>query len=242
MTALDSRRAARLGGVFCAFALLWTAPLAAQEAGRAEVSAEDEEEAAPVLPPQAEADPAVTLKAVEFFETAVGDSHCIRALDWLDEEDMAPRIYALPPHPETGARDLLFQFLCNRAAYNETHVFITAKPDGSRFALLQFPTPLVDVDYENDDFEGAVLGVRIVGLRLKREIVNASFDPETAEISEFSRWRGISDASSASVWRYVDDPETPFDGGYELTEYQLDASYDGEMNPQRLIPPEVPAP
>ncbi|MDD2868030.1 hypothetical protein [Neomegalonema sp.] len=240
MAALASRRPARLGGAFCVLALVWAAPLKAQEAeveAGAVVEAPEDLEEAPALPPQVEADPVATLRAVEVFEAAAGDSHCIRALDWIDEEDLAPRIYALPPHPETGERDLLFQFLCNRAAYNETHVFIAGKADGSRFDLLQFPAPLVDVDYENDDFEGAVLGVRIVGLQLKREIVNAAFDPETAEISEFSRWRGISDASSSAVWRYVDDPETSFDGGYELKEYQLDASYDGEANPQRLIPP-----
>lgn len=203
-----------LGALCCAFA----APSGAQEAAA-----------------EAEVDPAQLLAAVAFFESVATDDQCLRNLEMLDEEDLAPRVHALPPHPETGAREILFQFLCDRGAYNESFLFVSADPQG-RFALLQFPALDIDVDYVGDDPEGAVQAIRIMGLRLKSAVVNAAFDPETGAISEDSRWRGIGDASSASVWSYAPDPEAPFVSAYRLTEYRVDASYDGEINPVAVIP------
>ncbi len=64
--------------------------------------------------------------------------------------------------PERQAR--LFRFFCGAGAYNESHVYyLYDEIDGLR--ELQFATPELDIRYENDDSEGKVESVTIIGYR-----------------------------------------------------------------------------
>lgn len=207
----------------------------------APLRAQDEEEPQAAEPQQAEVHPERLVAAVDYFDALMGeDEACLRDDEWLDAEDLTPSVYALPAHPETGEAGLLFQFLCHRAAYNESYSFLAMDASGG-FRLLQFPAPTIEVHYENDDSDGEVRAIQILGLELRHRLTNASYDPATGEIGEYSRWRGLGDASSEGVWRFEhEDVPSPLGGNFKLTSYHVDASYDGEMNPVQILP--TPAP
>jgi hypothetical protein len=59
-------------------------------------------------------------------------------------------------------------------------------------------------------------------------LVNSDFDPDTATLSSYSKWRGIGDASSSGTWVFDD-------GRFVLARYEVDASYDGEVNPETIV-------
>ena len=127
--------------------------------------------------------------------------------------------------PESLAR--LYRFLCGRGAYNESHVFIMAD-DANQLKILGFATPDLDIRYQDDDFEKAVESVTVIGFRSAQELVNSDFDPSTLTLTSFAKWRGVGDASSLGTWILRD-------GEFSLTRYEVDASYDGEINPETVI-------
>ena len=65
---------------------------------------------------------------------------------------------------------------------------------------------------------------RVVGLEAVNELVNASFDPETNEISTHEKWAGHGDQSEGSTWKFED-------GRFVLKEYYVDAVADQQVNP-----------
>ena len=176
-------------------------------------------------------------EATAFYDSAMGE-RCAPARDFIPPEDLVPQVYDFAlAQGEEAQNARIYQFLCDRGAYNQIHVFVFAAPDG-RLSLLRFPTPIVEVRYENDDYEGKILGIDITGLSLRTELVNASVEAETGAISEYSLWRGLGDASSSGVWSYDHENATP--GAYNLTSYEVDGSYDGETNPHTVIPTSQP--
>lgn len=127
--------------------------------------------------------------------------------------------------PERHAR--LIRFFCGMGAYNESHVYYLWKEvDG--LGELQFATPELDVRYENDDPEGAVESVAIIGYRADTELVNSFYDEDTRTITSAAKWRGVGDASSSGTWIFRD-------GAFTLVKYDVDASYDGEINPETVL-------
>ena len=123
----------------------------------------------------------------------------------------------------------VYQFFCGAGAYNQRHVFLSwTSDDGVR--PISFARPTYAIDYVTDDLDGAFTGISIVGMDAKMELVNAYLDPEGRTISEWSCWRGLCDASSRGTW--VLDQER---GGFRLVTYDIDPSYDGEVNLIRLV-------
>lgn len=120
----------------------------------------------------------------------------------------------------------LFRFFCFSGAYNEIHVYFIADDEGV-VAPLHFAEPQYDVRYAGDTDE-KVEEIAITGFTASSQLVNSSYDPETRTITAHPQWRGLGDASSHGVWRFVD-------GGFRLVRYEVDASYDGEINPQVLV-------
>lgn len=121
----------------------------------------------------------------------------------------------------------LFVMLCDQGAYNETQVFMLAN-DYGEILPLQFAEPALKISYENDDFEAAVLGVRVQGMSASDMLANAFYDPESRSITSHAKWRGIGDASSTGLWRFKQ-------GRFLLARYEVDASYDGEINMQTIV-------
>lgn len=145
-----------------------------------------------------------------------------------DRVEVFPFTYTYDWDPETVQTVTVFQYQCFMGAYNMASVFfIEDEIDG--FRPLPFAEPTLDIVYEDpDNTESAVVSVDIAGYTGRTTLINAEVDPETGTITTFSRWRGLSDASSSAT--YVLDK-----GQYVLRRYDVDASYDGNMNPETVF-------
>lgn len=132
--------------------------------------------------------------------------------------------YDSPEDPERTAH--LFRFFCLGGAYNEIHVYYIADDDGM-LSPLYFAEPSYDVRYAGDTDE-KVEAISITGFAANGQLVNSDYDPQARTITAHSQWRGVGDASSIGMWVFVD-------GGFRLVRYEVDASYDGEINPQMLL-------
>lgn len=127
--------------------------------------------------------------------------------------------------PERQAR--LFRFFCSMGAYNENHVYyLHNEIDG--LEELQFAMPELDIRYENDDSEGPVESIGIVGYFAEGRLVNSFYDEATKSLTSHAKWRGVGDASSLGYWIFRD-------GQFTLVRYEVDATYDGEINPETVL-------
>ena len=164
---------------------------------------------------------------------SVTHTNCDRHLPGADPSQVEADMYMIPFHytsdteeqPERQAR--LFRFFCTAGAYNESHVYYQYDEDGG-LRELQFSTPELDIRYENDDTEGKVESITVIGYRAEEMLTNSSYDEATKSIVSNSKWRGVGDASSAGTWIFRD-------GEFALVKYDVDASYDGEINPETVF-------
>ena len=125
-----------------------------------------------------------------------------------------------------SSKATLFKFVCSMAAYNETDIFYLANDvDGIR--RLSFAEPLYDYTYSDAD-SAKLKSMKFKGFTSSGELINADFDPKTGKISSFAKWRGLGDASSAGSWAFSD-------GQFVLQSYDIDPTFDGEMNPISVI-------
>ncbi|TIT22771.1 MAG: DUF1176 domain-containing protein [Mesorhizobium sp.] len=127
--------------------------------------------------------------------------------------------------PESETR--LFHFACSAAAYNENSIYYMSD-DVLGVRQLQFAEPEMDIRYENNDSDGKLLGMTIVGFQTSGWATNSDYDEETKTITTFNKWRGIGDASSSGTYLFRN-------GDFSLVQYDVDASYDGEENPQTVV-------
>ncbi|WP_223475112.1 DUF1176 domain-containing protein [Oricola indica] len=122
--------------------------------------------------------------------------------------------------PDRAVR--LYQLPCFYGAYNFSSIwFMETELDG--LGPVHFATPELDIDYADDE-SAVVEKLTVLGFTAVSSLFNAWYDEDTQTISSFSKWRGIADAASSGTWTF-------HDGRFVLTEYQADASYDGEINP-----------
>ena len=168
--------------------------------------------------------------ATRIFTTAhAGKCSAIRP----DGETDAPETYEIKYHygtsgadePESTAR--LFRFYCGSGAYNESHVYYLFD-DVTGVRELQFATPELDIRYVDDNHEGAVEGIRIIGFTTAAELENSFYDAASKSITSYAKWRGVGDASSSGHWIFRD-------GAFTLVKYDVDASYDGEINAETVL-------
>ncbi|CAN7558553.1 DUF1176 domain-containing protein [Mesorhizobium amorphae] len=127
--------------------------------------------------------------------------------------------------PERETR--LFRFFCSMAAYNESAVYYIAD-DVMGVRQLQFASPELDIRYENNNSEGKVEAVHIIGFQTDDQLVNSDYDDKTRTITSMNKWRGVGDASSTGTYLFRN-------GNFSLVQYDVDASYDGEINPQTIL-------
>ena len=134
--------------------------------------------------------------------------------------------YAYDAEEDPERRAWLFRFFCFSGAYNEIHVYYMSDDDGAVLPL-HFAEPTYDVRYagESDD---TVEEIVMTGFSAAGQLVNSAYDPATRTITSNAQWRGLGDASSSGRWIFVE-------GGFRLVHYEVDASYDGEINPQVLV-------
>ena len=58
--------------------------------------------------------------------------------------------------------------------------------------------------------------------------MNSSYDEASHTITSANKWRGVGDASDAGTWIFRN-------GRFTLVKYDVDASYDGEINPESVL-------
>lgn len=130
-------------------------------------------------------------------------------------------------YSDTDDTATLYRFFCGSGAYNVNHVYYLV--DAFNGALpVAFAVPEFDVVHENDDFEAAVLDIPLTGYGTQFLLTNSQFDPATQTITSHALWRGIGDASASGTWVFDE-------GRFRLVTYDVDPSYDGAVNPERLV-------
>ncbi|TIX06772.1 MAG: DUF1176 domain-containing protein, partial [Mesorhizobium sp.] len=70
--------------------------------------------------------------------------------------------------------------------------------------------------------------LHVVGFQATGWAVNSTYDDATQTITTFNKWRGVGDASSSGTYLFRN-------GDFSLVQYDVDASYDGEQNPQTVV-------
>ena len=137
--------------------------------------------------------------------------------------------------PDQAAnKAILHEVFCFSGAYNISYIYLIALGDEAPRPL-QFAVPAFRPIYENDDTEKAVLRIDIQGFTTADTLVNPTYDATTGIIISANRWRGIGDAGTNGTWRFLQ-------GNFTLTHFDVDASYDGEINPTAIYDaaPETP--
>lgn len=128
--------------------------------------------------------------------------------------------------PDRIAR--LISFPCLAGAYNLTTIYYQWD-ELSGMRQLSFATPTMDIRYEEEgNNESAVDSIYVNGFEVADQIVNAEYDPNSHTLTSWSKWRGVGDASSNGKWTFKN-------GRFVLVKYDVDASYDGEINPRSVI-------
>ena len=122
----------------------------------------------------------------------------------------------------------IWLFRCNIGAYNTQSVLVGHSESNGVMPLTLARPDLDIVNEVPDDISSPVREIRIVGWSASPFVVNAELDTATGELHEAAFWRGIGDASSTGVWRLVDE-------AFRMQRYDVDASYDGEINPETLV-------
>lgn len=127
-----------------------------------------------------------------------------------------------PPEDAT-----LFRFFCGAGAYNETHAYLLhTGSDGLR--RLSFAEPELQIRHEDEDSAKPVEEMRIVGFFARPVLVNSEFVAGDHAILSHAKWRGPGDASSIGLWLFRD-------GDFSLVRYEVDPTYDGEINPETVL-------
>jgi hypothetical protein len=181
-------------------------------------------------PPPPQKDAALE-QARKAFLATYGDSCAEQTMDGkpIGEPEVHSIRYrdkdATDDQPEREVR--LFRFFCAMAAYNESAIYYLWD-DVSGVRQLQFAVPELDIRYENNDHEGKVESITVTGFQTEDYAINSDYDEGTQTISTFAKWRGVADASSTGTYLFRN-------GHFALVQYDVDASYDEEINPQTVV-------
>jgi hypothetical protein len=144
----------------------------------------------------------------------------------------APVRYDVTVPGEDGSEPVsyvVWEVLCDMAAYNALYVYWV---EGDYIGLkpMAFPKPVYSVEFERpDDSESPVKSMAVTSWTAVDKLVNPMFDPATLTFSHFNKYRGIGDASETGTWVLGHEAAN-------LLTFEVDASYDGEINPIPLFP------
>ncbi|MCG6115235.1 MAG: DUF1176 domain-containing protein [Mesorhizobium sp.] len=121
----------------------------------------------------------------------------------------------------------LFRFFCTSGAYNQFHVHFLADETGELMPV-NFVVPELDIRYEDEQTMEAVRSIDVIGYTARPELVNSTYDPDTLTMTAHSLWRGVGDASASGKWIFRS-------GAFTLVRYDVDATLDGQINPETII-------
>ena len=161
------------------------------------------------------------------FEFAAGpaERHKAWPLDYKMRDD---------PADQAIRKATLHELFCFSGAYNVSYVYLIETEDDGILPVF-FPSPAFRPVYENPENSEKVLRIDISGFTANPLVVNPIYDAATATLKSYGAWRGLGDASSSGTWRFIE-------GEFVLTHFDVDATYDGEINPTAIYDaaPETP--
>ena len=196
------------------------------------LAAASQDEKAPkacaLMPP---ADPDGRIEARAAFLTG-HRGKCESTEPGADPEMALPQMHDLKFRFDSDAADApqrtykLYEFFCRAGAYNGVAVYYLENDEGL-IAPVSFAVPELAIAYKDSENK-VVESLAVSGYRTSDEVFNAGFDADSMTISSFDKWRGPGDASSAGTWAFRN-------GAFTLVSYDVDASFDGEENPQSVV-------
>ena len=171
-------------------------------------------------------------KQVRKLHQLAGGQECARPEGaYLPEDEYESWTFSYQPGWSESADAetvTLIRVFCFAGAYNVSHAYYIER-DFEGLMPLAFAEPSYDAVYEEGvDIDTPLESLTQTGIGATTILVNSDFDPETRTITAHALWRGLGDASSDGTWSFKG-------GQFVLTHYAVDASYDGEMNPQVLV-------
>jgi hypothetical protein len=159
-----------------------------------------------------------------------GSAECSLLEPERQADGFTPDIYTFQ-HKETyedAAKTYrLIRVPCWLGAYNQGDMYVLVDPYDT-LSLMSFAVPQYVVKYRDSDEPTHVRSARVTGYTSRLTVVMSEFHPDKLEITELNLSRGIGDASTRAAWRFKN-------GGFGLRWFDLDASYDGEINPKTLV-------
>lgn len=176
-------------------------------------------------------DASLEKRAIKLHTLAGGD--WCEPLEYAYDAEDAYRSWTFTYQPAWSAdaepeEVTLIRIWCMAGAYNVTHAYYLMRPNEG-LTPHAFATPSFEASYENDDsLEGDLTGIEVTGINATHLLTNSEFDPEAKVITSHALWRGVGDASSSGTW-FFDD------GEFSLVLFEIDASYDGEVNPEKVV-------
>jgi hypothetical protein len=124
---------------------------------------------------------------------------------------------------------VVWEVLCDMAAYNVLYIYWTEGEFGD-LRPIAFPKPGYTAEMERaDDPESPVKSLALTGWMATSTLINPTFDPATLTFMHFYKYRGVGDAAETGTWVMGHE-------GVTLVNFEVDASYDGEINPLPLYP------
>lgn len=120
--------------------------------------------------------------------------------------------------PEIEAE--LYQLFCVAGAYNVRHAFVLKTSDEEGLRLLAFARPELDYAYADEEMTTLKAPPGVKGFGAALQLVNSRFDERTLTVTSVGAWRGLGDAWDSGTWTFRD-------GGFVLTRFEVDPTYDG---------------
>jgi len=120
----------------------------------------------------------------------------------------------------------LYVFPCVAGPFNSGSVLYGFEEGGQDFQQLHFAIPEYDIDFTDDTFE-KILDIRLRGFSTTNTLFNLSVDPEDNTIYSITKWRRLADASASGLWKFER-------GRFVLKSFDVDATYDDQINPVRI--------
>lgn len=177
---------------------------------------------------------AETSAAIRYFDASFADTcQPYSETKWLfeDEEETNPVRLEISYKSKYAATNdgtetaVIYQFFCSSGAYNRRFVYL--KQGDEHFSALSFATPELEIKYENSQ-EEKVSSIEIVGYTSYSSVTNSAFDLTNSTLTEQSYWRGLGDAYQKTTYLFSE-------GQFVLKRFEVDASYDGQLEPQLVV-------
>ena len=161
---------------------------------------------------------------------SLGEFECRLLHEERFDDSFSPELYKFSHREDYDDQPRDYQLVrvpCWLAAYNQGDAYVLIDSYGEA-SLVSFAVPRYSVTYADTEMNEKVESIKVTGYGARLTVGLSHFDPDTKQISEFLKSRGLGDASTSAIWQFQN-------GSFNLLSYSVDASYDGEINPETLV-------